>query len=355
MGKRFLAAGIAAALVMAGTVVSSPAPSSADTLSPTEVSGNFAGDAREEVFSYVAGSTPDYLISFSNGGTSCGQLTWARYPHVVNGTYYPVAGNFDADPYDEIIWHAPGTGQDYLMNFPSFTSSTVTPLTVNGNFVPLAGDFSGDGAEDVVWYQRGPGQDYWWDNNPDGSRDTVALTVNGSGYRPIAGSFGMDATDDIHWYAPGASVDYFWDFVQGTHDIVVIEDGQYTVNGIYNPPFVLDIYADGWQGEDAFWYAPGPDTDYLWDYIGGSYTSSQRSVQGTYRPTSGDYFSDGHDDVLWSVTTSSSFYLWDHYPTPEGLERCTYLGTFSAGVTGADPGTTGVAGTPNGAVERAGS
>jgi hypothetical protein len=126
------------------------------------------------------------------------------------------------------------------------------------------------------------------------------------------------------------------------------------VNGDYEWPFVLDIFAHGWQGEDAFWYAPGPDTDYLWDYIGGSYTSSQQSVQGDYRPTSGDYFSDGHDDILWSVRTGgTSFYLWDYRPSP--ADRCTYFGTFSAGVTGADPGTTGVAGTPGGAVEPAGS
>jgi len=343
MGRRFLAASIAAALVMAGAAVSVPAPSSAATLSQAEVSGNFAGDAREEVFSYVAGPTPDYMISFSNGGTSCGQLTWARYPHAVNGTYYPVAGNFDSDPYDEIIWHAPGTAQDYLMNFDSFTSSRVVPLTVNGDYTPLAGDFSGDGVEDVVWYASGFAQDYWWDINPNGSIETVPLTIDGSGYRPVAGSFGMDATDDIHWYAPGPSLDYFWDFVLGTHGF---DSDVRLVHGIYDPPFVLDIYADGWQGGDVFWYAAGADTDYLWDYVGGAYTSSVDLVNGVYRPTTGDYLADGHDDVLW-MRLGSLFDFWDHHPTPAGtVDRCFYAGTFSA--------TAGAGGTPGGTVERAG-
>lgn len=341
MGKRFIAAGIVVALVIAGAAVSAPAPSSAATLSPTEVSGNFAGDAREEVFAYVAGPAPDYMISFSNGGTSCGQLTWARYPHAVNGTYYPVAGNFDSDPYDEIFWHAPGAGQDYLMSFSSFTSSTVVPLTVDGDYTPLAGDFSGDGVEDVVWYAPGTAQDYWWDINPNGSIDTVPLTVNGADYRPVAGSFGMDATDDIHWYAPGASTDYFWDFVLGTHRF---NGSERPVNGDYDPPFVLDIYGDGWQGEDVFWYAPGADTDYVWNYVDGTYTSSVDLVNGVYRPTAGDYFADGHDDILW-MRLGGLFDLWDHYPTPEGtVERCFYSGTFSA--------TAGVDGTPNGPIGR---
>lgn len=347
MGKRFIAAAIAAALVIGGAVVSLAAPSSADTLSPTEVSGNFAGDSREEVFMYTAGSATDYMVSFANQGVPCGQLTLARYPHTVNGTYYPVAGNFDTDAYDEIIWHAPGAGQDYLMNFPSFTASTVIPLTANGNFVPLAGDFSGDGVDDVIWYERGTGQDYLWDFNPDGTRTDLPLTINGAGYRPVAGSFGMDNTDDVLWYVPGPETDLLWDFVAGTHRFVL---RAFEIDGNYRTPISMDIFNDGWRGHDILWYAPGAAADYIWDFVNGEPTTIPESVQGDYRTTSGDYFNDDRDDIVWMVPDGSGFYLWDHNPTTgRPVNRCTYFAIFTAAA--ANPA--GVAGRATGTVEGA--
>jgi hypothetical protein len=343
MIKRFIAAAVAAALVVAGAVaVSSSTPSAAATLSPTEVSGNFAGDAREEVFAYTAGTAPDYLVSFANQGVSCGQLTWARYAHTVNGTFYPVAGNFDGDAYDEIFWHAPGAAQDYLMNFTSFTATTVIPFSVAGDYIPIAGDFTADGVDDIMWYAPGTARDAMWDFNPGGGFDDAPFTISGT-YRPVAGSFGSDATDDILWYAPGTTTDYFWDFLEGTHDY---EPSVLPVSGNYRP-FSLDIYGDGPQGGDIFWYAPGTADDYVWDFVEGEYESTLDPVVGNYRPTSGDYFNDGRDDILWMVPDGTRFYLWDH-SSADGrpVDRCIYSGLFSATAAA----TRGVAGTPVGPV-----
>lgn len=339
MGKRFIAATTAAVLVMVGATVLAPTPSSADILSPTELSGNFAGDAREEVFMYTAGPATDYMVSYSNQGVSCGQLTWARYPHIVNADYYPVAGNFDGDAYDEIIWYAEGPAPDYLTNFPSLTTSTSIELdAVNGDYIPAAGDFSGDGVDDVIWYAPTAG-DFMWDFNPGGARQTVNLNIGGADYVPVAGSFGRDATDDVHWYLPGTGDDYFWDFRRGTHTYT---SALRPVNGVYTPPFVLDIFADGWRGEDVFWYAPGPATDYIWDYIAGVPFIREDVVGGTYRPTAGDYFNDGHDDILWTLPDGSGFNLWDHAPIPGDVRRCGYSGVFAAPApspAGIDTGT----------------
>jgi len=350
MGKRFIAAWIVAALVMAAGAVSLPAPSSADVLSPAEVSGNFAGDAREEVYMYVAGTAPDHLVSFSRQGAPCSPVTWTRYPHnPARGTHYPLAGDFDVDPLDEMIWHGPGGATDYKVDFSSFSSSTAAPLVpqVGGDYVPLAGDFSGDDAEDVIWYARGGALDYWWDYNSDGSFEDLTLPrVNSFIYRPVAGSFGMDATDDLHWYAPGPALDYFWDFIRGTHDFV---QSIRPVNGENFEPFSLDIYGDGWQGEDIFWYDPGPGDDHVWDYIDGSPNRYVDPAPDNHRPTAGDYFNDGHDDILWTAE-DGSFILWDHYPAAGGnVDRCIYTGTFPP----TEAGTGEAGGTPSGPVERA--
>jgi hypothetical protein len=174
--------------------------------------------------------------------------------------------------------------------------------------------------------------------------------VNNENYRPVAGSFGMDDTDDVLWYEPvnpdpDPDIDYFWDFILGTHDFV---ESVRPVYGNYMP-FSLDIYGDGWRGDDIVWYDPGPGDDYVWDYIDGSYNSDVIPAPDNHRTTAGDYFDDGHDDILWTAP-NGTFILWDHYPAAGGnVERCIYTGTFPP----TEAGTGETSGTPAGPVERA--
>lgn len=310
MKRRLLAAALGAAAMTVGVVGSSTSPANAADFA--DLVGNFTGDDREEQFWYAAGPGEDLLVSFSNGGTSGGNLTAETNDHPVNGTYDPVAGNFDGDAYDEILWYAPGTGADSVWNFTSPTSHQSRPFTINGRYRPVVGDFTGDGIDEILWYAPGTAADFVWSFNSSGGYTTSPYTVNGS-YQPVAGSFGTNATDDILWYAPGTARDYLWDFNPGTTTYV---SRQRTINGTFRP-IVLDMFADGWGGEDILWYAPGTTPDFVWDFIGGNYESYPFTVNGSYYSTpAGDFLGDGHDDITWYGDTSG--YLWDFAPDGAG-------------------------------------
>lgn len=305
-------------MAAAAVVVSSAQPTAAGVVDAADLGGNFAGDDRDEVFSYVAGSTPDVLVSFSNGGVPGGELTWEVFEFTVNGRYDPVVGNFDGDAYDEILWY--GTGNDSVWNFTSFTTVQSRPYTVSGTYEPVAGDFTGDGVDDIIWYGAGAARDFIWEYNASGSYTSIPYVISGT-YVPIAGSFATNQTDDVLWYAAGTKPDYLWDFHVGSTSYT--SSSPYPVNGGYFP-FVLDIFNEGWQGEDIFWYKPGTASDYLWDFFLGERFVSPDPINGTYVPVAGDFVGDTHDDIIW--LRADGFSMWEHSPgtEPGTVDRWIY-------------------------------
>lgn len=323
--RTIVAAASAAAIVM-GLAVSGPTPAGAQPsyTPPTPVAGNFTGDAREEVFLYTPGAAADYLVSFQKSASGEVSYTSTRFP--VGGYYTPVAGNFDGDANDELIWYGYGTAPDYLWNFTG-GSYTSIPIVVNGLFTPVAGDFTGDGADDVMWFGYGTDPDYLWDFATDGSYASTPLPVNGS-YWPVAGSFGTNDTDDILWYGFGTDPDYLWDFRVGAPPSYV--SSQVSVNGYFTPT-ALDACAQGFGGGDIMWYGYGASPDYFWDFQpGGPLRTFPDPVSGAYYPVvAGDLFGDGADDMLWFVedyTGNGPVNVWDHTADPT---RCPVRGRYT--------------------------
>jgi hypothetical protein len=62
---------------------------------------------------------------------------------------------------------------------------------VNGSYFPVAGDFNGNGATDVLWYGSGSSPDsIWWGKSVGGRGFKVgSVNVKGSGYFPFTGDF----------------------------------------------------------------------------------------------------------------------------------------------------------------------
>jgi hypothetical protein len=323
---------IVSSLVLAGAAVAAPAggtpPAGAQAVGTTAAfSGNFFGDSREEVFLYSDIEDPapnDTMLAFDNAGTPGGPVTVTTYPQDVQGSFVPLAGDFDGDGLDEILWYGAGTAPDVLWDFTDFTTHTETPVSVRGFYVPVVGDFTGDHVDDILWYAPGSAADTLWEFDAGGTHTASSKPVQGN-YFPLVASVGKDATDDILWYAAGNAPDTLWDWTAGTTARFTTQ--RWRVVGSYLP-FTVDIYGDGPRGGDFFWYAPGPGTDTFWDYFQGQRVQSFLDpVRGFHVPVAGDFLGDGQEDILW--VNDEAPVLWDH----NGLLRHKYvLGPFATAI-----------------------
>jgi hypothetical protein len=329
-------AGMAGLLTTLTAFLAPATPASAAT-SPILISGNFAGDARDETFHYQPGSSSDWFQYNYRTGPNNVILADTKSA-TVNATYTPLVGDFDGDNYDEIFFYCAGTCSEVMWDFNNNDPTDPAPIVV-GQVGPVAnaadwkltaGDYNADGTDDIFLY-RASGTEVIWDfaagsglANPAG---VTATTNAGGGYEIFSGDFDSDDTDDILFYNPANGLTYRWNFLPG--GFTPASTGLLAQGPANAKPITLDRRGDG--GTDFFLYVPNAAADPLWEFVNVAYTT-----------TSGNYFGDNGDDIYFTSCTQTL--IWNHLTDATGLRKQDAFGgngcsTAAANRAGTDDGT----------------
>lgn len=254
------------------------------------VSGDFDSDGVADMFFYAEGAAPEAIW---NGRADLNFIKSTPKDtdgktFLVQGSYTPIAGDFNGDAQDDVFWYAPGEAADFIWYGEGDNKFTSVSTTVNGHYMPVAGDFDGDGRTDVLWYRVDDAPEALWFGHPKISTQFVKTTttkVVGS-YLPFAGDFDGDGRDDVFWYAPGGSAEYLWKGrIDRTFDDTkpLTASGEVaTVNGSYT---AVPGDFNGDTRDDIVWYAPGSAPDHVWYATdNGRFNSVAITVNGVYAP-----------------------------------------------------------------------
>lgn len=255
----------------------------------TPVAGDFNGDGVDDIVWYAPGAGQDHLWQGTIYGRFFGRAL------TVNGAYTPVAGDFDGNGTDDILWYKPGgSGRDDILwrgrRNGTFRSSG---LRVGGDFTPTAADFNGDGREDIFWYGDGRAADYVWYGAATGFT-SKAFTQNGSGLVPLPANYDGDERADVFWYGAEDVADSVW---YGQRGRTFARRGEPQIDGTYLP--VAGRFNRG-RRADVLWYRPGPPSDVL--YLGAprrTFEGRSADIEEVFVPFAGDFNGDGVDDVFW--------------------------------------------------------
>jgi hypothetical protein len=126
----------------------------------------------------------------------------------------------------------------------------------------------------------------------------------------VAGNFFGDGRDESFLYQEGTAPDALRTLTNGgipggdaTSTVV-----PYTVNGSYRP-FTGDF--DGDNFDEIFWYGPGSRPDFIWHFADSRHFRTQVvSVSGNYTPLPGDFNGDNIDDIFWYGPGGAPDALW---------------------------------------------
>lgn len=231
---------------------------------------------------------------------------WSSKPISVNGSYYPVPGDFTGDGNTDIFWYGSRSAPDYLWtsngNGTSFTSR---PFPVSGAYRPTAGDYDGDGDDDIYWFAPGSARDYKWYFQDDGAsyQSRADPAVGHATTWPFSDDFDGNGRDDILFYASGAADSIWRHSGNGSHTSRSISIGANinVATGDINGDFKADIYMQSRQHGGIALYFGRAD---------GSFLARSDGTGSTYRPVMGDLSCDLRADVIQYQPGSGGDSLW---------------------------------------------
>jgi hypothetical protein len=124
--------------------------------------GDFNGDGLDDIITAVMNSAGTTYVATSTGSAFSASSVWNG--HILPGEVYH-AGDFNGDRKDDIAIFTKGSTNDVLIQLSNGSSFGSAGLW-HGNFspgaeVPLAGDFNADGYDDIVTFTMGSTNDAW--------------------------------------------------------------------------------------------------------------------------------------------------------------------------------------------------
>lgn len=277
------------------------------------VAGDFDGDGRDDIIWYAPGTTPDYMWL----GQADGRFTDRRV--TINGRgYRPTAGDFNGDGVDDVFWFGPGGIGDYVWLFDDDGSATWSSIdrSVRGSATtwPLSGDFDGNGVDDVLWYAGGGGPNSAWYHASDGSMSYWSRSIpQGANQRVAIGDVNGDGAEDIFWQATTRDTTSTW-FGRSNRTFKVMPNVAYRENR----PVMGDFSGDG--RADVILYQPGFGGDRLWrgrSSFSPTFAQEQSNlgINGSYFfVLVGDFDGNHADDVLWYAPGTTADYVWRFSP-----------------------------------------
>lgn len=345
--RRRTTALVAAAALASGLVTLTTSAHPAEAVETViYVSGDFWDlpsttlDDGDEIIEYRPGTGDDYIwhkFDHTSSSVSFEPVQLAD----INGTYQPFAGDFDGDGFDEVVWYAPGTANDYMWDIDHTAVNSIDSILlspINNNYLTAVGDFTGDGTEDVFWYTPNTNQtdEQFWDFAPDtltpiGS--TSPYGVNSADWLPYGGDFSGDGADDLVWYKTTTGAVYRWEFDVASTLTRASNTQLGTVNANITEAVTLDRRLDG--RTDIMWYTAGTTVDPYWDYdAAGNRTIINQTNNSNYDLLAGNFFQNGNpssindndnsgDDVF---LRGGSSYFHNYYVDDAGTVQLQVLG-----------------------------
>lgn len=290
------------------------------TAPSTGASGSFAGNNTVTTNAQGLAVAPPFTANAITGSytvtAAAGSLN-ATF-NLTNAATTPVAGDFNADGFPDVVWQDPvfGATQVWFLN----GSQTIAILGAadismsNSWRIVAVADFNGDGQPDVVWQSPETGAAQVWFLGPSGTTLLGEAVISSSNpWRIVtAADFNRDGYPDLVWQDPVSGEVQIW-YLGGPQGVTLTGAANLTQSNPWRAVGAGDFNGDGQP--DLLWQDPVHGTAQIW-YLGGALgnefmSAANLSFDNPWLAVSvADFNVDGHPDVVWQNPANGDSQIW---------------------------------------------